>query len=452
MTDPETTETFTVAGLTAAIAQAVSRAFPNQIWVRGEIRDLSRPASGHVFFSLVDPDDDWVLLPVALFATEKRMVNRLLTRSGALRMTNGVDVRIRGEVLHYPQRGVVQVRMTFIDTDYTVGKLAAQRAKVLRALGADGLLERNSRVAMPLVPLRVGLLTSRGSAAEADFLSGIEASPYRFDVVLVDSRVQGVDAVATLIAGLDHLDGAVDLVAIVRGGGPATDLAAFDDEQLARRVAVMRIPVLTGIGHETDRTMADEVAARVHKTPTEAAAAIVALVAAFDHRLDTVGRRIAAGARRKVAGDEAALAARHQRLVRSSRRALATQLQRLGASGGRIAGHARRTLTESRGSIAQRTQRLMRTAPLALERATLGLGARQDRIASADPIRLLDRGWSITRTADGSVLRGIGSLGVGDTIATTVAGGSVSSEVTDVTAIGDDAEQQATETRDGDTR
>lgn len=439
-------DTFTVAGLSTAIGRAISEAFGDQVWVRGEIRDLQRPNSGHVFFSLVDPDDERVRLPVALFATEKYLVNRVLTRSGAVRMTDGVDVRIRGEVTHYASRGTVQIRMTMIDPDYTVGKLAAERARVLRALAADGLLERNAGLPMPLVPLRVGLVTSRGSAAEADFMSTIATAAYRFEVAHVDARVQGVEAVATLLAALDRLDGAVDVIAVVRGGGSATDLVAFDDEQLARRIAMMRTPVFTGVGHEIDRSVADEVAARSHKTPTEAATAIVDIVAAFDRRLDAMGRRIAAGARRRAVREAAALDARAQRLARSGRQTLVLQERRVDEVGRRIVTGTRRRLGEARDGVAARGARLQRTAPLALERAGAALQARSDRITAADPARLLARGWSITRGPDGAVLNDLDHLAPGDLLMTRLAGGEVASEVTELRPVRQDDGGQDPET------
>ena len=442
-------DTYTVAALSAAIGWAISSTFPDQVWVRGEIRDLQRPNSGHVFFALVDPDDDRVRVPVALFATEKRLVNRVLLRSGAVRMTDGVDVRIRGEVMHYATRGVVQIRMTLIDPDYTVGKLAAERARVLRALAGDGLLTRNGEIPMPLVPLRIGLVTSRGSAAEADFLATIDASPYRFDVLAVDARVQGVDAVPTLLAALDRLDGAVDVVAIVRGGGSATDLAAFDDEQLARRIAHMRTPVATGIGHEIDRSVADEVAALSHKTPTETAAALVAIVARFDQALATRRRAIADAARRRLLATEAGLDARRTRLVESTRRVTTIESTRLGAAVRRITTAARRSQEHARRSLRDRTSRLVRAAPQAVDRAGRELGSRSARVAAADPMRLLRRGWSITRTATGDIVRDPVSLSPGDVLTTRVAAGEVTSGVTSVRVFDDDDATTRTEQTGG---
>ncbi len=124
------------------VAASIGRAFPDEIWVQGEIRDLSRAPSGHVYFTLVDADAGETpspILPVTLFASEKYAVNRVLHRSGAVRMTDGVSVRIRGQVGHYAARGIVQLRMTWIDPEYTLGKFAAERERVVSEPRGTGI-------------------------------------------------------------------------------------------------------------------------------------------------------------------------------------------------------------------------------------------------------------------------------------------------------------------------
>ena len=176
---PDEPHVYTVSELQSEIRSLLEEDY-HSIWVEGEIRDLSRPASGHVYFNLVDAETDDAaapMLPVTLFASDKFAVNRVLQRSGAVRMTDGVQVRIRGQVSHYAVRGTVQLRMTWIDTDYTLGKLAAERERLIRTLDQRGLLEKNRSLPLPLVPLRVGLITSGGSAAE-DAEGGRRMQPF----------------------------------------------------------------------------------------------------------------------------------------------------------------------------------------------------------------------------------------------------------------------------------
>ena len=134
--------TYTVRELAKAVSRAVAHAFPDEIWVQGEIRDLSRASSGHVYFTLLDSEDESgpAALPVTLFESDKVAVNRVLARSGAVRMTDGVEVRIRGRVSHYAARGTIQLRMTWIDPDFTLGKLAAARDRLIKSLKESGLV------------------------------------------------------------------------------------------------------------------------------------------------------------------------------------------------------------------------------------------------------------------------------------------------------------------------
>lgn len=401
--------TFSVAELSAGIVRALQRTFPDEVWVRGEIRDLNRAASGHVYFSLVDPDEAAVpaTLPVTLFATDRRAVNKLLVRSGALRMTDGVQVRIRGSVGLYEARGTIRLRMTRIDPDFTIGRLAADRERLLKRLAAESLIERNSGLPFPLVPLRVGLVTSVGSAAHADFLEELRVSGYAWSVLEVDARVQGRQAASSLVEAIEALGSAVDVVALVRGGGAASDLAAFDDEGVARAVATAPVPVVTGVGHEVDTTVTDRVAAIAFTTPTACAAGLVARVTRFLATLDELGARIAAAANGRIGRQHSLLGSRTQRIAL----AVSTSLRRAAIDLGQLEWQTRAF-----------PFRVMEQATAKLEAA--------HRLASArDPQRLFAQGWSITRDKTGALVQSVEAVRDGDAIVTTVGDGSIASVV-----------------------
>src|SRR4051794_10846940 len=238
--------TYSVAELSAGIGAALSRAFPDEVWVQGEIANLQRPASGHVYFDLVG---DGCRLRVTLWESDKRVVNAVLRRAGGtVRMSDGTEVRIRARVQWWPEGGTASLRMLSIDTAYTLGRLAEARELLLQRLGAAGLLTRQRALTIPPVPLRVGLITSAGSAAAVDFLHTLEASGHAWDVTLADARVQGVEAEPSLVAALlalSRLEPALDVICVVRGGGARTDLAAFDSEAVAVAIAECPIAVLT---------------------------------------------------------------------------------------------------------------------------------------------------------------------------------------------------------------
>ncbi len=453
--------TYTVTELARVVSRAISRALPEEIWVQGEIRDLSRAASGHVYFTLVDTEPEESpapILPVTLFASDKIAVNRVLQKSGAVRMTGGVEVRIRGQVSHYAARGTVQLRMTWIDTDFTLGKLAAERDRLIKSLEQRGLLEKNRLVSLPVVPLRLGLITSAGSAAAADFLHELTASGYAWRVQFFDARVQGLDAVPDVVRGIRVLTRSdVDAIAIVRGGGAQTDLAAFDSEEIAVAIANCPKPVLTGIGHEIDVAVADLVA-RSHKTPTACAAALVAHVTGFVEQLD----RIAVATRRST---QAALDAARSELGHATSR-----LRRSSASAGARAEHLLRSAERQTVQAGRNLLRLHRdrvtgiglragragavkvdAAVATIDRMTAMVGTTATRSTTAarghledlehrlgllDPDRLLARGWSITRTESGGLVTQPQDVEEGTSLRTTVAGGEITSIVTEESSDG----------------
>lgn len=425
--------TFGVGELNQAIAEALVDAFPRQVWVRGEVAQYRVTNPGHAYFDLVEKADgrDHVRakLSVALFRNDRAAVNRTLRDAGAT-LADGAEVRVRARVDFWPPAGRLQLVMNGIDPLFTVGKLAAERARVLQVLTAEGLLRRQAELEVPLVPLRVGLVTSGGSAAYHDFVQELEASAHAFRVAHVDVRVQGQGAFRRIVYGL-HTLGALDLDVIVlaRGGGSRSDLAPFDSEVVARVIAESGVPVVTGIGHEVDRTVADEVAHTYMKTPTAAAAMLVDAVDAYCERLARISHRVSLRARSActLAGRE--LASASARLARGVPVALAREHGSLDGHRRRAvdAGHRRTREASARAAAHQRT--LGAAATRRMRSAGTRLDGAEARLRALDPRRVLERGYTITRTSDGKVLRAPTGVGVGDSLVTETAAGEVRSRV-----------------------
>ena len=407
--------TYSVGELNAAIADALRGTLPSSVWVRGEVSHFHASANGHAYFELLEKDGrrDGVRakIHVALFRTDRANVNRAL-RDAGVRLGDGVEVRIRGRVELFSPQGRLQLIMIAVDPVFTVGLMAANRARLLQTLADEGLLRANAVHPLPMVPLRVGLVTSGGSAAYHDFVHELEASPYAFRVALCAVRVQGAAAdrrVAYALRQLMALD--LDVVVVARGGGSRTDLAAFDSEVVARAIAAMPVPVVTGIGHEVDRSVADEVAHTVAKTPTAAAAMLVDRVAGFDHVLQTVSHRVVT--RAGAACDQA----RH-RVDRFQHRAVAR-----GRAGTRDAQRA----------LAARQQSILAAARRATRDALRRVDTDEVRLRALDPRRVLERGYSITRDASGAVIRSGAAVTPDAILVTEVADGTITSRVIEET-------------------
>jgi exodeoxyribonuclease VII large subunit len=404
--------TYGVAELGALIARVVHQAFPGRCWVRGQIRNLTRSPVGHVYFELAEPgplgESPDAVVPVTLLSSDRQAVNTVMRAAGAGRMVDGMEIRIAGRLTWFSPRGRLQLRMATIDPAYTLGRLGEDRDRLLAALRAERLLERNRAVRMADLPLCIGLVTSLGSAAHGDFRHELERSGIGFRVLEADARTQGLDAgrsIAIAIARLVARE--VDVVAVVRGGGSRTDLAPFDGEVIARAIALARVPVVTGIGHEVDRSIADEVAHTSFKTPTACAAGLVSIAAAAIERPELLWAAITeVAAARLVLADDRVRNGAH-RLARSS-------------TGGLTAGDR---------ALAEAGRRLAREATRALTLADQRLASADTRRASFDPALALARGWSITRDGDGRVVRAVADAPAGSRLVTTVADGDIGSTV-----------------------
>lgn len=425
--------TYEVGQLAAEIARALGRAFPDQIWVKGQIRNLSRPQSGHVYFSLIDADSaadtGAAQLPVTLFASDKDAVNRVMVKAGAGRMDDGVEVRIRGFVQHFSSRGTVQLRMTWIDTDFTLGRLAAARAALLRRLQQAGHLERNAAVPLPVLPLSVGLVTSLGSAAHADFMETLRSSGWAFRVNEVDTRVQGAEAPASIVRSIAALQGRVEVIAVVRGGGSALDLAAFDAEDVAVAIATSNLPVLTGIGHEVDSPVAGEVAHFAAKTPTAAAQFLVDRVADTSRHVEQAAAAVANRAGRALRIANRNLDARASATARAVRLQLRSAASTLDRSVERLTTNASLGLGRRGAALELRSRGIGRSAARVLADAARMIDAVEARVEPLDPKRLFERGWSVTRSESGEVVRDPAAVPPGAALRTTVAKGDIISRV-----------------------
>ncbi len=424
--------------LAETIGDALRAAFPDEVWVRGEIQNLSRAPSGHVYFSLADDDSETpdAQLSVMLRSRDKDRVNRLLRKAGGnVRMTDGTDVRIRGRLDWYPPRGQLQLRMVSIDPAFTLGQLAAARAALLEKLRVEGLLERNRALGLPLVPLRIGVVTSSGSAAEADVLHELDRSRFAFHVRVADVRVQGPEAPGSIAGAIRWFagrsgDGRFDVLIVARGGGAATDLAAFDDELVARAVAESPIPVISGVGHETDRSVIDEVAHTSAKTPTAAAQHVVGLVAEVHDRAESAFRDIAARASTVLDREAERLDRLGERAATGAASATRTEQLRLGHLAERLDRASAARLTRELATLDDHHRRLLLAGRRSVDDAERRLAHLAGRVGAVDPVRALARGWSITRTADGTVLRSAADATPGTEVLTTVADGSFRSTVT----------------------
>jgi exodeoxyribonuclease VII large subunit len=401
--------TYSVSQLGAEI-QALLREAYGSVWVAGEVQRLTARPNGHRYFELVEKgEDDAVVgkLDAVVWKGDFLRIAPLLSRHGQA-LAEGLAMRCRVTVDFYPPHGRLQLHVKEIDPVFTLGELARRREQTLAALAKLGLLEANRERAMPDLPLRVALVTSEGSAAYHDFLATLRESGYGFRVTLLHAAVQGSEAerqVASALAAAAATG--AECVALVRGGGSKSDLAAFDSRVVAMAVAECALPVLTGLGHEIDESVADRVAWRAFKTPTKVAEFLVARLAEGEGAMTVVAAKLARAGRVAARRAEERRVEIGTRLRRAAPRALERGEKERTVLAWRLVGAAR-------GRVATEAARLEGRARL---------------VAGLAPERTLARGFSITRAASGVIVREAEGVAPGERIRTTVARGTLTSRV-----------------------
>jgi len=436
-------QTLSVSELGGVIRTALEQAIPYGVWVEGEIQGISRSRNGHVYFELIEPSETpgsapVAAVPVVLFRDARDRVNRLLKRHGdPIRMTDGVRIRIQGMVDYYPPNGRIQLRMSAIDPTFTLGILAADREALLRRLSESGRLRANARHPLPAVPQRIAVVTSIGSAAHADITTVFERSRRSFTLVEIDTAVQGAGAEVHIAAAIRAAGAAdVDVILVARGGGSKTDLAVFDHELVADAIADAPVPVFTGVGHDIDRSVADEVAHTAHTTPTAAAQAIVARIEEWLGRLTAREADLVHHARRAVAQAEARIRSHRTHAARAATAALGRADDRLALASSRLRRSAVRSETTALAQLDRASARLALAGRHGLRAAELRLDAAAARTRALDPAVALARGWSITRGPDGAVVRSVAHLDSAAELTTQVADGTITSTITATEAAG----------------
>ena len=406
---------FSISELSTLLKEGLETLFPEQFWVEGQISNLKTSRPGHCYFDLVEPNDEpgrapAALLNVALWRGKRNQVEKVLSESGNLTLSDDLHVCILARVDFYPPSGRLQLIMDQIDPSFTLGQLAVERERLLKQLFDEGLLEKNGLLQVPDVPLRVGLVTSVGSAAHADFITEISNSGFGFTVLEYDSRVQGENAAAEIVLGLEVLSShKPDVIVLIRGGGSTADLSIFDSEIVARTIAELNLPVFTGIGHEIDRSVADEVAHSSFKTPTACANALVNYVKDFSDKVSRLSDTIFERAKSVIDTET-----RFQNETRS-------KLTKIVST----------TFTRTENTFNDLARRVSLTAPKQLNYQNNRLVELERRLRVLDPVNVLARGWSITRRSDGQLVTKKEQVKKGEILITAVSNGTVVSTVSD---------------------
>lgn len=279
-----TPQRLTLSQLTTRISNALDEAFLGSVWVAAEVSELNENRTGHCYIELVEKDLSGSQLKArirgTIWARDYRMLRTYFESVAGRRLSAGIKVLVMCHVNFHPVYGL-SLNIVDIDPTYTLGDIELQRQETIQKLVSEGIFDMNRALELPILPKRIAIVSSPTAAGYQDFIHQLEGNPYGYTMErgLFDATVQGDGAEESIVAALDGVfrgDVRWDLVAIIRGGGSLTDLACFDSYYLASHIAQFPIPIITGIGHEKDTTIADMVAHTRLKTPTAAAEFIIA--------------------------------------------------------------------------------------------------------------------------------------------------------------------------------
>jgi exodeoxyribonuclease VII large subunit len=350
------------------------------LWVAGELSNVKSATSGHWYFCLKDAGAS---VDCAMFRTRAQFLD--------FRPEDGLRVEVRARVTLYEPRGSYQL---VVEELRRAGRGALHEAfeKLKAKLDAEGLFESSRKRAIPAFPRAIGIVTSREAAALRDMLTTLRRRSPMTPVILYPAQVQGEGAGGQVARAIRRASAhaACDVLIVGRGGGSLEDLWAFNEEVVARAIAECAIPVVSGVGHETDFTIADFVADVRAPTPTAAAA-------------------LAGPDREALCADVAAL---ERRLRRDARRALETRAQRLDAIARRLLTPAQR-LERERRNLALLARRMSTATRRGLADGSRHLASLSNALGHLDPTRVLARGYSIVRNGEGHVLRSSAGLEAG---------------------------------------
>lgn len=370
--DPALPEAMSVSEVTRRVKEQLETRFAD-VWVSGEISNLVRASSGHVYLSL--KDDEAVLRAVIWRGTRQAL---------AIEPADGLEVVCHGRLEVYPPRGTYQLTIDRLHAVGT-GALEARLRKLHATLDREGLFAPARKRPLPAFPRRIAVVTSPTGAAIADFLKALLSRWRASEVIVVPSRVQGAgaaDELAAALATAARIMPRVDVVALVRGGGSLEDLWAFNEEVLVRAVTASPIPLVCGVGHEIDVTLADLAADRRALTPTDAAVQISPDGPQLAAHLEAVGPRLQASLRRRI--DTA-----RERLLTLAR--------------SRTFADPERLIRDRRAGLVDQAGRLHRLATATVARAQERLAAAAARLDAGSPLHLLARGYSVSWLEDDSV-------------------------------------------------
>jgi len=421
----------TLLELNRLVREVIECEMPHEYWVEAELSEC-RESHGHCYMELIQKDEQ-TATPVAKASAKCWASKWMLIRPGFERITGqrlhaGMKVLLKVYAQFHEAFGFSWI-VTDIDPTYTLGDMARKRQEIIRQLKAEGVFDLQKELRLPLFCQRIAVISSETAAGYGDFCNQLADNPYgfQFETHLFPAIMQGEGVEQSIIAALERIyDLPFDCVVIIRGGGATSDMSGFDTLALAENVANFPLPIITGIGHDRDESILDMVSHTRVKTPTAAAAFIIAHLKKVLDAINDAQERIAGYTNQKLSVLKAQLSALAETLPRIFTTVKTRQEDRLDALSSRLVAAIKQGVITHQSKVNAFEERI----PILLDRRLMTEKHRlqliEEKAKSLDPTLLLRRGYSMTMK-DGRIVRDAATLRAGDEIETRLEKGTIKS-------------------------
>ena len=433
---------WTVRELMAAVRTRMEREYTD-VWVEGEVSNFRPAESGHLYFTLKDEGSQ---MRVVMFRSQARLLR--------FKPADGMAILARGRITVYEPRGELQLSAEFLEPK-GAGALQIAFEQLKAKLAAEGLFDASRKKLIPAFPRRIGVVTSPRGAAIQDILNILRRRHRGVNVLIYPAQVQGVGAASEVSGGVRYFNRArnVDVIVVARGGGSLEDLAAFNDEGLARAIAASELPVISAVGHETDFTICDFVSDLRAPTPSAAAELVIESRHRIEDNVETLRARLQRATRYQLlisrqrltqlaqhgafARMQQALGRRAQRvdelvfrMAAAHRKQLQAYRRRLDVASTRVRAHdLRQVLSIMKRDLHAQEHALTATMATNLQRLRSGIESAKGRLYALSPLNILERGYALVFDAHGSLIKDASQVLAGDDIRARVHRGEIRAKV-----------------------
>lgn len=426
--------TLTLSQLNSAIREVLELTFPDTIWVIAEISEARCDSKGHCYLELVEKQDNRIIAKVRanIWSYSYRTISQRFEKATGQKIKAGIQVLLSVSVTFHEVYGL-SLNIKDIDPTYSLGEMAKKKKETIERLSKEGLIDLNKSLPLPLVPQRIAIISSSTAAGYGDFINQIDSNAYGYRIYheLYQSIVQGDGAETSILESLSKIRKRIkhyDAVVIIRGGGSQLDLSCFDSYGLAAEIAKFPLPVITGIGHERDDTVADIVAHTKLKTPTAVAEFLLGGMRDFEDRLLYAQRRLAELAKETIKDEGHRLRYLAQSLQNLLNKLFSNEHRRLHIMSSGLRHAISNSIHINSNRLTLNKERLGANVRSLLQTQDSKLKHLELAVRLLDPINVLRRGYSITYHKNRAIKDAEG-IKQGDVIITKLYDGSIKSTV-----------------------